>query len=79
MFAIAPRVGELARGPQPAFPDAATCSGGGPLRDHGKRDRFAKIDSRRRFAEVNAAGRSGSLDVAAERRKVQIGFQNAVL
>ena len=91
-FSVAPGVDELrARGPESALRNAAPCPGGGPLRnaaprpgggplrDHGKGDGFAKIDLRWGFAEVDAAGRADSLDVAAEGRQIQIGFQDAAL
>ena len=80
VFRVEPGAGELrARGEKPALPDAAPSPGGGPLRNHGEGDGFAQIDLGWRLAEVDAAGRADSLDVAAERRQVQIGFQDAAL
>ena len=58
---------------------AAPCPGSGPLRDYGEGDRLAEIDLRWRFAEVDAACRADPLDVAAERRKIQEGFEDAAL
>ena len=49
------------------------------LRDHRQRQGFGQRQLRRRFAEVNAAGRFGTFDIAAHGRQVQVRLKDVVL
>ncbi len=52
---------------------------GGTLGNYGQRHRFSQIDAVGRFTEEDSAGGADTLHIAAERRDVQVRFQQLAL
>ena len=79
-MAFQPKLPEtFSRFEQVGFLHGAARSNRRMLRDDGERQRLTESDSIGRLSKIDQAGSANALDVPAERRKIQIRFQQLAL